>query len=157
MAEQGIVIIFEGGSRLRCFEDGSVFRWYPKQNVYKEINNISNCKDGYNHIRIEGKIILRHRLIMFAFQDFDFINSDLFIDHINHDRLNNSIDNLRVVTNQQNQFNRSNTKGYTWSKQHKKYQAQIMINRKHKHLGLFDDEESARQAYLDAKKIHHII
>jgi len=85
---------------------------------------------------------------------FDCSSSNC-IDHINHSRTDNSIENLRVVTNQQNHFNRSNVKGYTWSKRDSKWRAQIMLNQKNKHLGLFEKEEDARAAYLDAKKIYH--
>ena len=36
-----------------------------------------------------------------------------------------------------------------------RYEAQIKVNNKSIHLGSFDKEEDARQAYLDAKKIYH--
>ena len=156
MAEQGIEIIFEGGSKLKCYDDGKIFRWFPASKIWKEINNVANTSEGYNAIGIEGQIIKRHRLICFAFRDFDFVNSNLQIDHIDHNRMNNSIDNLRVVTNQQNCFNRSTTKGFTWDKNANKFKAYIKLNGKKIHLGYYDDEEDAKQAYLEAKAIHHV-
>lgn len=78
------------------------------------------------------------------------------IDHIDRDKLNNKITNLRNITNQKNTFNTS-AKGYFWHKTKKSYQAHIGINNKRIWLGNFKTEEEARQAYLDAKKIYHII
>ena len=155
--QESVIIEFEGGSRLKCFENGDVFRWYPASKVWKEISNVANSGGCYNYIGVEKQKILRHRLICFAFKDFDFVNSDLQIDHVDRNKLNNSIDNLRVVTNQQNSFNRSNTKGFTWDKKAKKFQAKIQLNGKTKFLGRFNDEADARQAYLKAKQIYHII
>ena len=80
-----------------------------------------------------------------------------FIDHIDGDRCNNKIENLRDVTKQQNAFNRTKAKGYCWFKRDNKWKAQIQLNQKNIHLGYFESEDSARQAYLEAKKIYHII
>lgn len=79
------------------------------------------------------------------------------IDHINGDRTDNSIENLREATCQQNHFNRTTAKGYSWHKNNKKYESRIKLNDKLIYLGSFDNEKDARQAYLDAKKIYHII
>lgn len=76
------------------------------------------------------------------------------IDHIDGDRTNNKIDNLREVTKQENSFN-TKAKGYTFNKRNNKYQAQIAVNYKRIYIGLFNTEEEAKQAYLDAKQIYH--
>lgn len=73
------------------------------------------------------------------------------VDHIDRNRLNNSLDNLRWATRSQNGRNR-NCKGYTWDKQANKYQVQYMLNRKNIHIGHYDTEEEARVAYLNAIK-----
>jgi hypothetical protein len=78
------------------------------------------------------------------------------IDHINGDRADNRIINLREVTNQQNSFNQK-AKGYHWNKNANKWESQIGLNGKSIGLGYFDTELEARQAYLEAKKIYHII
>ena len=79
------------------------------------------------------------------------------IDHINGIRDDNRIENLREVTNQQNHFNQTTARGYGWDKKRKKWRAYICIDDTYLHLGYFVEEEDARQAYLDAKKIYHII
>jgi hypothetical protein len=76
------------------------------------------------------------------------------IDHIDTDRTNNKISNLREVSNQQNQFN---TNAYGYRLQNNRYTAQIKLNGKSIHLGSFNTPEEAKQAYLDAKKIYHKI
>ena len=78
------------------------------------------------------------------------------LDHKNQIKNDNRILNLRILTNQENLFN-TNAKGYYWNKRDKKWQSQIMINGKNIYLGMYDTEEDSRKAYLNAKKIYHII
>jgi hypothetical protein len=79
------------------------------------------------------------------------------LDHINGIRNDNRIENLRSVTRSQNQWNRLTAKGYYWDKSKNKYKAHIKFNDKRKFLGLFETEEEARNAYLAAKQIYHVI
>ena len=104
------------------------------------------CKDG------KRKTVKVHRLIAQAYLS-DFCK-ELDVDHIDRDRLNNNLSNLRMVTTQQNMFN-TKAKGYYWNKRDQKWLAQIKLDGKKHHLGYFDKEEDARQAYLDSKKILH--
>ncbi len=79
------------------------------------------------------------------------------LDHVDGSPSNNKIENLRDVTHQQNHFNRTTAKGYHWNKQCKKFQAYIALNSKLIHLGMFDAEKEARNAYLEAKSKLHVI
>ena len=74
------------------------------------------------------------------------------IDHIDNDKSNNNIENLRIVNNSENQQNIHSTKGYTWIKRDNKYRAQIKVNKKQHYLGLHDTIDEAREAYLIAKE-----
>jgi len=77
------------------------------------------------------------------------------LDHINRVKDDNRICNLRVATHQQNQWN-NDAKGYSWSKELKKWKARIKINHQEIYLGLFNTEEEARDAYIIAKeKLHN--
>lgn len=78
------------------------------------------------------------------------------IDHIDQNKSNNFLSNLRVVTHQENSFN-TKAKGYFWSKQKRKWQAKLTLNGIQKHLGFFNAEAEARAAYLSAKAIYHVI
>ena len=80
-----------------------------------------------------------------------------WIDHIDGKRTNNVIENLRKVTNQQNQWNQLNARGYYWNKKANKYCSKIKLNGESIYLGSFDNEIDAYNSYLDAKKIYHKI
>ena len=80
------------------------------------------------------------------------------IDHINHNGLDNRKANLRVVTRQQNTWNKrkqrggcsSKYKGVTWLKRSGKWQVRITYNGKSIFIGYFEDQVDAAKAY-DAK------
>ena len=119
----------------------------------------TNKSTGYKFytIRIYGKWYVLSRVVYKAHNnDWDITDSSKNnqVDHINRNPLDNRIENLRVLTNQQNQWN-NNAKGYHWDKRSNKWEAQIRVNGKSKYLGLFTEEEDAHQAYLNAKEIHH--
>lgn len=117
-------------------------------------------KKGYRLINIDGKSYKAHRLAWL------FVNGEWppdLIDHINGNKPDNKIANLRLANVSQNGQNKvtilpGNKSGYLgvfWNKQQCKWQAQIKINGKAKHLGLFDDPEIGHQAYIAAKKELH--
>lgn len=117
---------------------------------------ITNKNAGYIRCMVtyENKVykIQGHRLAWYLHYGHLPINQ---IDHIDGVRSNNKIENLRDVTNQQNQWNRITAKGYCRTRN--KFHAQININRKVKFLGYFHTEQEARNAYLKAKETYHII
>lgn len=117
-------------------------KWHIKSSGYCAKN--SSTKMG------KRKTLLMHRIIL---NPPDYMQ----VDHINGNPLDNRKCNLRIVSNQQNSFNRTKIKGYYYKKQAKKWQSQIMLNDKKIYIGLFDTEEEARNAYLEAKKIYHTI
>jgi len=155
--------------RLRLHPDGVMYcrsHWGGKETKKEIWNEIKFSKNdnGYDicGITIDGKnrMFRKHRLVKLAhdptFDIFD-VSPNNCIDHENHTRDDNSNDNLRVVSQQQNCFNRSNVKGYSWDKTKKKWRASITLSGKNKNLGRFKTEEEARAAYLKAKPIYHII
>ena len=109
-------------------------------------------------IRINGGKTTKtmHRLV------WELVNGaipdGMFIDHINHDGLDNRIDNLRLVTNRQNLQNlkgkstgkySSRFPGVYWHTLHRKWRVQARSNGKMKYLGCYEIEEDAYAAYVD--------
>ncbi len=135
-------------------EAGSVWSYRKNDWLSPGLNKVGYykvvlCKDG------KMKTHYVHRLVAQAY--LENYSDNLQVDHINGDRLNNYISNLRMVTSQQNQWNKTKAKGFCWNKNAKKWQAQIKINNKIKYLGYFNTEAEARESYLKAKEIYHII
>tara|TARA_R110000803_G_C11823339_1_gene302253 strand:- start:43 stop:516 length:474 start_codon:yes stop_codon:yes gene_type:complete len=108
----------------------------------------------YNNKRKRYKY---HRVVYkFNNRDWDMTCSyDNDIDHIDNNRTNNNIENLRVLNRSENNQNSKKTKGYTWCKTRQKYKAKITINYKCINLGYYDTAEEARDAYLVGKIKYH--
>lgn len=90
------------------------------------------------------------------------VDGGIFVDHQNHDGLDNQRVNLRTGTHQDNQRNKrskagSSSKyvGVCWHKKDKKWQAAIAIDGKQAHLGQFDSEVDAAVARDVAAKKHY--
>ena len=147
-------------TNFRIYESGVVYRQlkgsgsYGKKGEWVITAKLLN-KSGYYRIDISNKHILLHRLIAYAYLGLDIINSKIQIDHINRDRSDNRVCNLRLVTCQQNQFNRT-PKGYSKTK-YGRYQSEIIVCGVSEYLGTYATPEEAHNKYLEAKKIKHVI
>lgn len=143
---------------LRCYRDGRVERKF-KRKGWTIVENTANHNEGYNQLKVGGENLLRQRLMMAAFNpNFDITKTDHLVDHRDENKLNNAYENLRVTTNQGNQWNVSSVKGYSWDKRSGRWKASIKTaDKQQKHLGYFKLEEDARAAYLAAKEKYHVI
>jgi len=143
-------------------KDTGVFTWKQKRRGLF-VGDKAGCLDkdsGYIKIRINNKLYYAHRLAwLYEIGEWP-INQ---IDHKNQIKSDNRIDNLRLATNFENSGNRaknknntSGFKGVCWSKQNKKWCAQIgHKNKKIMHLGFFATPELAHDAYVAAAtKLH---
>ncbi len=114
--------------------------------------------NGYILITINRKKYLAHRLAWFM-EYREFPNGQ--IDHINGNRIDNRISNLRVVTTSENQQNLRSPRGknpylgVSAIKGTLLWQAHIQVNGMQKNLGRFKTPEDARDAYINAKKTWH--
>jgi len=129
-------------------ENGIVYGIKGNQIKSKTKGGYGVCAIKYNNKQIR---VLSH---IFMYYYVNNVVPDT-IDHINGDKMDNRIVNLRNVSQQVNQHNRR-CKGYTYIKSLNKYKAQITYNGKVKYIGLFDTPDSARNAYLLEKKKLHI-
>ena len=92
-----------------------------------------------------------HRLVAIHF--IPNIRNDDFVDHINGEKLDNTISNLRWCTCQQNQFNKkvykqstTGIKGVVWIESIKKWRAKIGYNKRTIYLGSFTNIDDAIKA-----------
>jgi hypothetical protein len=114
---------------------------------------------GYLNIHIMGKRYKAHRLAWLIVYG-EWPKDD--VDHINHVKTDNRIQNLRACTrseNMQNLFARSSREqselGISFCKCTGRWRAKIQINRKQIHLGRYSSREAAREAYREAKARFH--
>ena len=143
------------------YVDGVLWRML-KRGKWREIKQTPNKKQGYSPINLNGKWYQYHRVVYKICNpewDINDISRENEIDHICGVKpLDNRIENLRILNRQQNVWNNLHwVKGYSFDKRLNKYKGRISINGKNKYLGLYDTEEEARDAYLEAKAIHHKI
>lgn len=125
---------------------------------------IAGCIDrqkGYRKVSVLGSKFWAHRLAWALHYDIDpfTYGKNRQIDHINGDKQDNRIENLRIVTNLENQRNTTlpsnSTSGHIgvqWNKAQGKWLARIKVNGKVKHLGSFDDIDKAVSARKAAEK-----
>lgn len=138
---------------------------YSYDPVTGEIKNIkgdilkSRRGDYLNlSVKIEGKnyTINQHRFAWY------YVHRELpkYIDHKNHIGTDNRIENLRPATVPQNAWNNKNNSiwaGYSYNKDSGRYRASIKVEGKRIHLGYFDTEKEASEAYQKARILNHII
>lgn len=134
--------------------ESGIFMWNPRPAGHQRKDS------GYVSIEVDGNEIKGHRLAWFMFYG---VWPTGLIDHINGDKSDNRIENLRDATHKINAQNRrvhmknsaQKLLGVCWNKARSKWQAGIGHEGKNRYLGLFDTPEEAHEAYLKAKRLLH--
>lgn len=113
---------------------------------------------GYIQVSIDKRLYQAHRVIYLMHHGY----MPRLVDHIDRNRSNNRIENLRAATHVQNGYNKSklssNSSGYkgvSWCKKTLRWRASISINGKIKFLGRYGDVKAAALAYSLAAEKHH--
>jgi len=138
---------------LRYHPFSGTLYWLTKRERGKVAGHIGT--DGYLRIRYQGMSYLSHRLIWFYVYGYW---SDMAIDHINFDKADNRMSNLREATRNQNQYNslarnKLGVKGV--EKNHHKYRAKATYNNRFYHLGNYNTLVEAKFAYDTFAKANH--
>lgn len=138
----------------------SQWKWYAtralrsKRELYYAVR--SEYIKGSGHRSRNNKIMLHRQIFIWCGIETETV------DHINGDRLDNRLTNLRPATWSQNSINaqkhRDNTSGYKgvcWAATKNKWKAVININKKRTFLGYFLTREEAAIAYNKAAHEHY--
>ena len=103
--------------------------------------------NGYLCILHEGKRFRCHRIAwLLHYKQWPKYE----LDHINQNKLDNRIENLRDVPRVLNMHNKSNNSecvGTTWHPDKRKWKAKMQVGKKHIHLGYFNTQKEASEAY----------
>lgn len=126
-----------------CVYENGLLRKKNSKLIYGSLTT-----DGYIRVNIQGKRYKAHRIIWEMFNGK--IPESMVIDHIDGNKANNMIENLRLATQSQNQANKVGTG--SWPKGVKvcangKFQARVRQHGKTYHLGTFSTVEEASAAY----------
>lgn len=120
---------------------------------YTTPNSGTRCR--YIAIYVNDRLDLVHRILWVLYHKKN-IPENMFIDHIDGNTSNNSIDNLRLTDNRGNCQNKKNHRdGHlvgTKLRPSGKWVARITIDRKQIHIGTFTTKEQAHEAYLNVLK-----
>ena len=131
------------------YENGKLFWVIPPSTRVKIGDEAGNLnKHGYLRFCYKGKYYLAHRIIWEM--HYGAIPAGMEIDHIDHDKVNNLLDNLRLVDSGENSrnmslrsTNTSGTSGVNWMPANGKWAVRIWANGKRLFLGLYDTKEEA--------------
>lgn len=126
------------------------------ERIEKDFKNLKwtvtkNRNKFYVQKRVNGKNVYLHRYIMNC-------PKGKYVDHINHNTLDNRKENLRITTNANNLRNgeirvnnKTGVKGVYFDNKRNKYVANIKVNYKGIFLGRFDTLEEATQVRKEAE------
>lgn len=152
------------GNRYKVFGDKSIVYTGKEQEIFIDTKNLQKVLkyswyiDNYGYVRTNDymndyKPLFLHRYIL------DILDSEILIDHIDMNKLNNLEENLRLATCQENNRNinkqKNNISGYKgvyWNKSKKKWQCQISINNYNIYLGGYDNKEVAALVRMTVEK-----
>lgn len=142
--------------RLRAlfyYQNGKLYNKVSRGSARKDTLAGYTAEDGYRRVRIDGSYHYIHRLTWWLLTGKN-VPDDLYIDHIDGDRQNNCIDNLRLATSLENQYNKarqsngtSQFKGVWYDSVKGVWKASIRYKDKRQYIGQFDTELGAAVAY----------
>lgn len=135
-----------------------IFRWARNRKGGMKAGDVAGCVDdlGYIRMTVNGKRVRGQQLAWF------YVHGEwptMDIDHINGNRQDNRIVNLRHVSRKLNLQNMKKARGVVGlmgvTPKGERFAAQITANGQHFYLGRFDTAEEAHEAYIKAKREKH--
>ena len=141
------------------YKDGNLYWKKPNSNKVKAEQNAGYItKHNYHRVCILGKQYYTHRLVFLMHHGY----LPKFIDHIDGNKLNNKIENLREVSHFQNMANvkkkKNNTSGckcVCFDKSRNKWFVRVTVNKKTYNIGRYKDLELAELVAIEAMHKYH--
>lgn len=139
------------------YKDGVLY-WKVSRSPRIKVGDVAGWRgvNGYWNLSIDGSCFSRHRVI-YAMHN-GICPTDKLIDHINRTPGDDRIENLRLVTpedNNKNQRtpcdNKTGVKGVFWEATVQSWRAYINTGGKRKYLGRYRDKQSAVHARKEAE------
>jgi hypothetical protein len=140
------------------YRDGELFYKISPLPKIKVGSKAGTVNTGYIKVNIGTKKYQAHRIIWMM--QYGYLPKE--IDHINCNKLDNRIENLREVNRTQNRYNinsyKNNTsgiKGVSWKADLRKWQVSVNVDGNRKYIGVFKDIELAELVAMEARNKYH--
>jgi hypothetical protein len=141
------------------YKDGQLIakvKWADKVKVGAPLGTKNS--GGYIQISIQKKRYYAHRLVFV----YHYGSYPAYIDHIDGDKSNNRIENLRPASLHQNNYNiktpksnKSGVKNVHWNKKNNNWNVTMAANNKSMYFGSFDNLELAALVAEEARNLYH--
>ena len=144
-----------------AYDNGNLI-WIGQDSGKRKKGKIIGTKGnhGYLSCLINKKLYLNHRIV-YALYHGHLPEPKMTVDHIDGNKLNNKIENLRLATYSQNLSNKvsynntSGAKGVVWNPQNENWRVRINYKKKAYEIGSFECFEKAVEACKNARNLIH--
>lgn len=136
-----------------------VFKWLVDKKPRGKAGEVAGCyaEGDYLRLSVDGKLCLGHQMAWLWAHG----TVPPMIDHIDGDKHNNALSNLRAANHKRNAqnmkraaTNKSGCTGVSWDKRRGKWRATIVVDQRHRELGRFDNLDEAVAMRKQAEKEH---
>ena len=146
-----------------------IYKEYPFDKRYK-VSNMGNVKgisgkllklqkdkSGRKRVSISSIDVYVHQAVAETFLNHNRCGHRIVVDHIDNNPSNNRLDNLQLISHRENLLKDKKNKtsklrgvSIDSCSNSLKYRSQVMLGKKMYYLGLFNSQQEAYTAYLDA-------
>jgi hypothetical protein len=141
------------------YKDGELYWKTPtNQKIVKGSKAGGLHRSGYMTVQIDKKKYRTHRLVFLY--HYGYLPKE--IDHIDNNKINNNINNLRQASRSENMKNigfhsknKSGFKGVSWHKASNRWIVQLMVGNNKNYFGIYKDIELAELVAMEVRNKYH--